>query len=112
MERALTSSEHVDCLGGVGLGTCDSVSMHAQRRRVVVVLTDGANDRSAAELSLGLVLSVELRQPFDSGPARVKVGESVSHCDVCVPVWSDGDVVATRKAGCNVKVDVSRELVC
>lgn len=42
--------------------------------------TNGADDRGAAELSLGLVLGVELRQPFDPGPARVEVGNSVGHC--------------------------------
>lgn len=44
--------------------------------------TDSADDGSAAELPLWLVLGVELRQPFDSGPAGAEMCDCVGHCDV------------------------------
>jgi len=47
--------------------------------------TNGADDRSAAELLLWLVPSLELRKPFDPGPAGVEVCERIGHCErICL----------------------------
>lgn len=56
-----SSTERVDLLGRVGLGA------------------NGADDGCATVLLGGVVLGVELGQPFNPGPAGVEVVESVGH---------------------------------
>jgi hypothetical protein len=46
-------------------------------------LTNGADDGTAAELALGGILSVELREPLNSGAASLEVCDCVGHL-VCV----------------------------
>ena len=49
----------------------------------VLFHTNCADDRRAAELELGLVFGVELRQPLNTGSARTEMLKSVSHGDRC-----------------------------
>lgn len=80
----LTSSEHVDGLGGVGLGTCIlSARAPFTVRGRPARLTNGADDGTAAELALGSILSVELREPLNSGAASLEVCDCVGHL-VCL----------------------------
>jgi hypothetical protein len=45
----------------------------------VQLLTNGADDGTAAELALGSILSVELREPLNSGAASLEVCDCVGH---------------------------------
>ena len=78
-----TSSEHVDGLGRVGLGTCILSARTLCACFVRTQLTNGADDGTAAELALGRILSVELREPLGSGAASLEVSNCVGHL-VCV----------------------------
>jgi hypothetical protein len=78
-----TSSEHVDGLGRVGLGTCILSARTLCACCLEVQLTNGADDGTATELALGDILSVELREPLGSGAASLEVCNCVGHL-VCV----------------------------
>jgi hypothetical protein len=53
------------------------------RVAVQLLLTNGADDGTAAELALGSILSVELREPLNSGAASLEVCDCVGHL-VCI----------------------------
>lgn len=78
-----TSSEHVDGLGRVGLGTCILSARTLCASCVEAQLTNGADDGTATELALGHILSVELREPLSSGAASLEVCNCVGHL-VCI----------------------------
>lgn len=74
-----TRSEHVDGLGRVGLGTCILSARALCALPLLSQLTNGADDGTAAELALGDILSVELREPLSSGAASLEVCNCVGH---------------------------------
>lgn len=89
-----TSSKHVDCLGRVGLGTCFLSARTLCACVLQTRLTNGADDGTAAELALGNILSVELREPLGSGAASLEVCNCVGHL-VCI--WWICEVVRGRE---------------
>lgn len=61
------------------------------------ILTNGADDGTAAELALRSILSVELREPLNSGAASLEVCDCVGHLVYILWIGERGDKREERK---------------